>query len=216
MYAFETYDKPRMRPLPGGCYALCDYRYYARVPDNYHLEYDGHYYSVLYTYHGKPAILKATMSEIRICDENNRLICRHPRSYKDFPRYITDVAHMPEHRQYYKELNSHDGNYYRRWASIFGEAMVTLIDLCFAAQNTRNRPTTVVKAYCTCAMRFHAIWFRKQLRCVLMQMPASILTSKKRSIRLQISTLHLLTEPVTSQSMKTSEGGTAINERNIV
>lgn len=128
MYAFETYDKPRMRPLPGGCYALCDYRYYARVPDNYHLEYDGHYYSVLYTYHGKPAILKATMSEIRICDENNRLICRHPRSYKDFPRYITDVAHMSEHHQYYKELNAHDGAYYRRWASVFGESMVTLID----------------------------------------------------------------------------------------
>lgn len=128
MYAFEAYDKPRMRPLPGGCYALCDYRYYARVPDNYHLEYDGHYYSVLYTYHGKPAILKATMSEIRICDENNRLICRHPRSYKDFPRYITDVAHMPEHHQYYKELNAHDGAYYRRWASVFGESMVTLID----------------------------------------------------------------------------------------
>ena len=35
-------------------------------------------YSVLYTYKGKPAILKATMTEIRICDEYNRLICRHP------------------------------------------------------------------------------------------------------------------------------------------
>ena len=59
---------------------------------------------ILYCIHtmAKPAILKATMSEIRICDENNRLICRHPRSYKDFPRYITDVAHMPEHHQYYK------------------------------------------------------------------------------------------------------------------
>ena len=33
MYAFKTYDKPRTRPPPGGCYALCDYRYYAR--DNY-------------------------------------------------------------------------------------------------------------------------------------------------------------------------------------
>lgn len=128
MYAFETYDKPRMRPLPGGCYALCDYRYYTRIPDNYHLEYDGHYYSVLYTYHGKPAILKATMSEIRICDENNRLICKHLRSYKEFPRYITDEAHMPAHHKYYKELNAHDGDYYRRWASVFGESMVNLID----------------------------------------------------------------------------------------
>ena len=39
---------------------------------------------------------------------------------------------------------------------------------------------------------------------------------KKRSVRLRISTLHLLTEPVISQSMKTSEGGTAINERDII
>ena len=34
-----------------------------------------YYYSVLYSYCGKPAILKATASEIRICDQYNRLIC---------------------------------------------------------------------------------------------------------------------------------------------
>lgn len=126
--AFELYDKPRMRPLPDGVYTLCDYKYVLRVPDNYHIEYDGHYYSVLYTYHGKPAILKATISEIRICDENNRLICKHIRSYKEFPRYITDETHMPAEHRYYKEINAHDGAYYRRWASVFGEAMSILID----------------------------------------------------------------------------------------
>ncbi len=127
-YAFETYDKPRMKQLPPGSFTTCDYRYFLRVPDNYHLEYDGHYYSVLYTYHGKPAILKATMSEIRICDENNRLLCKHARSYKDFPRYITEESHMPPQHQYYRELNAHDGAYYRRWASVYGVPMVTLID----------------------------------------------------------------------------------------
>ena len=127
-YAFETYDKPRMKPLPFGSFTTCDYRYFLRVPDNYYLEYDGHYYSVLYTHHGKPAMLKATMSEIRICDENNRLLCTHARSYKDFPRYITDDSHMPPEHRYYKELNMHDGAYYRRWASVYGEPMVILID----------------------------------------------------------------------------------------
>lgn len=127
-YAFETFDRPRMKTLPAGSFTTCDYRYFPHVPDNYHLEYDGHYYSVLYTCHGKPAILKATMSEIRICDENNRLICRHERSYKDFPRYITDDSHMPPQHRYYKELNAHDGAYYRRWASVYGESMSTLID----------------------------------------------------------------------------------------
>ena len=128
MLAFETYDKPQMRLLPEGSFSSCDYRYYSRVPDNYHLEYDGHYYSVLYTHHGKPAILKATMSQIRICDENNKLICTHARSYKEFPRYITDDAHMPAEHRYYKEVNEHDGAYYRRWASVYGNPMVTLID----------------------------------------------------------------------------------------
>ena len=126
--AFEKYDKPRMSQLPGGTYTLCDYKYFLRVPDNYHLEYDGHYYSVLYTYRGQPAILKATMSEIRICDQNNRLICRHQRSYKPFPRYITDDSHMRPEHLYYKEVNAHDGAYYRRWASVYGDEMSSLID----------------------------------------------------------------------------------------
>lgn len=127
-YAYETYDKPRMKPLPQGSFRTCDYRYFLRVPDNYHLEYDGHYYSVFYTQHGKPAILKATMSEIRICDENNRLLCIHSRSYKEFPRYITDDSHMPAEHRYYKELNAHDGAYYRRWAASYGTVMAELID----------------------------------------------------------------------------------------
>ena len=128
LHAFETYDKPRMKPLPAGNFTTCDYKCFLRVPDNYHLEYDGHYYSVSYMQHGKPAMLKATMSEIRICDKNNKLLTTHPRSYKDFPRYITKEEHMPAEHQYYKELNAHDGAYYRRWASVYGDAMFTMID----------------------------------------------------------------------------------------
>lgn len=103
-------------------------KYFARVPNNYHLLYDDHYYSVLYTYYNQPAILKATMAEIRICDRNNKLICTHGRSYKDFPKYITKPEHMAPEHQYYKEVNSKDGAYYRRWASSIGPYMGKLID----------------------------------------------------------------------------------------
>jgi len=126
--AFEKYDKPCMKPLPGGSYVVCDYKAILKVPNNYHIEYDGHYYSVLYSYCGKPAILKATPSEIKICDQYNRLICTHKRSYKDFPLYITADNHMKPEHLYYREVNSKDGNYYRRWASVFGPAMSELID----------------------------------------------------------------------------------------
>ena len=36
-------------------------------------------------------------------------------------------AGKPEHL-YYKEVNAKDGAYYRRWASVFGEYTVRLID----------------------------------------------------------------------------------------
>lgn len=150
MNGFEKYDKPRMNQLPGESYTLCDYKYFLKVPDNYHLEYDAHYYSVLYTYKGKPAILKATMTEIRICDEYNRLICRHPRSYRDFPLYITDDNHMPPEHLYYKEVNAHDGAYYRRWASVYGESMVTLIDRILRSSKHEEQ------AYNSCAGVLHS------------------------------------------------------------
>ena len=42
-----------------------------KIPDSYHVEYDNHYYSVVYTHCRKTAIIKATSSEIYICDEYN-------------------------------------------------------------------------------------------------------------------------------------------------
>lgn len=126
--AYEKYDKPHMKPLPGENYTVCDYKYFLRIPDNYHLDYDDHYYSVLYTYRGRPAILKATLTEIRICDDNNRLICKHRRSYKEFPLYITDDSHMKPEHLYYKEVNAKDGAYYRRWASVYGQYTSELVD----------------------------------------------------------------------------------------
>lgn len=46
MDAFLKYDKPCMKPLPGGIYMVCDYKTVTKIPDNYHIEYDNHYYSV--------------------------------------------------------------------------------------------------------------------------------------------------------------------------
>ena len=148
--AYERYDKPHMKPLPGENYTTCDYKYVLRVPDNYHLEYDGHYYSVLYTHRGQPAIIKATLTEIRICDRNNRLICRHDRSYKQFPLYITDDSHMKPEHLYYKEVNAKDGAYYRRWAAVYGEYTVKLIDTVL--RSTRHEE----QAYNSCNGILHS------------------------------------------------------------
>lgn len=147
--AYKKYDRPHMKPLPGDRYAPCDYKYVLKIPDNYHIEYDGHYYSVLYTYCGQPAIIKATLSEIRICDRNNRLLCTHRRSYTDFPKYITDDNHMKPSHLYYKDVNRKDGAYYRRWASVYGEYTSELIDRVLRSARHEEQ------AYNSCAGILH-------------------------------------------------------------
>ena len=72
--AFEKYDKPCMKPLPGGCYTACDYKAVLKVPNNYHIEYDGHYYSVLYSYCGKPSGLQAIAKNEREAGKREREI----------------------------------------------------------------------------------------------------------------------------------------------
>lgn len=148
--AFEKFDLPQMRKLPGIPFASCDYRYYARIPDNYHLEYDGHYYSVSHTLRGKPAILKATMSEIRICSSSNKLMYVHKRAWSPLPLYITDDAHMPSEHLFNKQVNEHDGAYYRRWAASIGPNTTEVIDKML------RRPRHEAQAYRSCAGALHA------------------------------------------------------------
>lgn len=149
--AFLKYDKPCLKPLPGGTYTVCDYKTVTHIPDNYHVEYDNHYYSVVYTHCGKPAIIKASASEIRICDQYNRLLCKHKRAYKEFPKYITDDDHMKPEHLYYKEVNQKDGAYYRRWASVFGSNMAEFIDRILKSQKHEEQ------AYNSCAGLLHTV-----------------------------------------------------------
>lgn len=134
---YEKFDRPNMKPLTMGRFMRVEYRFFTKVPDNYHLAFDDHYYSVPCRMLGKPAILKADFRTVTITDANNILICTHERSYSRFPIYITQDDHMPSEHRYYKELNSplHDGNYYRTWAlNKYGETMQRLIDAILRSQ----------------------------------------------------------------------------------
>ena len=64
---FDKYDKPALKPLPHE--SLKPYTYVIKtVPNNYHVEYDNHYYSVPHTYYKQEVTLKATYFDIIICD----------------------------------------------------------------------------------------------------------------------------------------------------
>lgn len=123
---FEKYDKPALRPLPHE--SLKVYTYIIKtVPNNYHIEYDGHYYSVPYTYYKQEVTLKASYFDIIICDSMNHLICKHKRAYKPFPKYITLEEHMPKNHRYYYTENKMDGNSYKQWAKNIGNNVYELI-----------------------------------------------------------------------------------------
>ena len=112
---FDKYDKPALKPLPHE--SLKPYTYVIKtVPNNYHVAYDNHYYSVPHTYYKQEVTLKASYFDIIICDSMNHLICTHKRAYKPFPKYITKEEHMPESHRYYYLENKMNAESYKSWA----------------------------------------------------------------------------------------------------
>lgn len=116
---FIEFDKPAMRPLTMSPFTCFDYKY-VKVPNNYHILIDNHYYSVPYKYYNRMVLVRTSKNQIIITDENNNLICTHDRAFKPFPKYITEKEHMPASHQYYYDENNYNAETYINWAGSFG------------------------------------------------------------------------------------------------
>ena len=66
---FIQYDQSCLRPLPFKEFEIAD-MVIKRVPDNYHIEYHGHYYSVPFKYFSQMVTIRATGRTIEIFDVN--------------------------------------------------------------------------------------------------------------------------------------------------
>lgn len=95
---FETIDKPAMRPLPERRY---EYKHYkkARVNIDYHVELDGHYYSVPYQ-HCKAYVDLWYSNTHLSCYLNGKEIAQHPVSQRK-GAHTTLKEHMPTRHQKY-------------------------------------------------------------------------------------------------------------------
>lgn len=90
--AFDKLDAPFLRRLPATPFILADWKR-ARVNIDYHVEFDGHYYSVPHALVRQEVELRITRSTIEILARNRR-VASHPRN----PRkggYSTVAGHMP-------------------------------------------------------------------------------------------------------------------------
>ncbi len=91
---FLEIESKELLALPKGKYEYADWKQ-AKAAFDYHVQYDGHYYSVPYHYAGKHLHIRATTRMIEILCDGER-IAAHVRSYDKCMRYVTETSHMPE------------------------------------------------------------------------------------------------------------------------
>lgn len=96
---FEELERPVMRPLPAQRYEFARWRVGVKVNIDYHVEVDGHYYSVPYQLVGQRVDARFTASTVEVFHSARR-VASHLRSYVR-GRHTTDAAHMPvAHRRH--------------------------------------------------------------------------------------------------------------------
>ena len=123
---FLEIDKPALRPLPPAQYEAPVY-VERKVPGNYHVEYDGFYYSVPYRYFKQQITVKATNSVIEAYSDRLTRIAIHERRYTG-KRYVSEKMHMPDKHRKQHEMNQFNGKRYRSWASSIGINTFYVID----------------------------------------------------------------------------------------
>ena len=120
--AFETIDKPALKPLPATYYEYADW-IDAKIAFNYHIEYQGFFYSVHYSNIGKFSRIRATALMIEVFVDGIR-IAAHKRNFNAYKRYTTLPEHMPES---HKAVTAWNSERYLSWAEKIGPQTKQLI-----------------------------------------------------------------------------------------
>jgi len=118
---FEQLDRPALRPLPAEPYEFAEWKK-VRVNIDYHVEIDGHYYSVPYQLVRKA--LEARYSERTVeCFHKGQRVASHPRSHLK-GRHTTLPEHMPAAHRSYAEWTPQR---LIRWAEKTGPATAGMV-----------------------------------------------------------------------------------------
>ena len=149
---FEELDRPALRPLPT---ARFEYTAYVtrRVPDNYHVEYGGFYYSVPYTLYKQEVTVRATASMIEVINESRERVALHQKRLSG-SRYVTDPAHMPEKHRRQLENNRRTGREYLEWAATIGQNTRMVIERMLKAQEIEMTAYRACMGVLQCAKKF--------------------------------------------------------------
>src|SRR5499427_2359913 len=125
---FETLDRPALRPLPARPYEYAEWKR-ARVNIDYHVEVEGHYYSVPYALVKQQLEVRVSARVVELFHKGTR-VASHVRSRLK-GRHSTVAAHMPTAPQRYAEWTPQR---LIRWAADSGAATAQLVETILASR----------------------------------------------------------------------------------
>jgi len=127
MSRFLEIDKPALRPLPAVPFEYAEWKIKKRSGIDYHIEVDGHYYSVPYQLRNEYLDIRLTESIAEVFFHSKR-VASHIRSYAK-GRYTTIPEHMPKAHREYAEWTPER---VIRWASETGKSTADLVTAILA------------------------------------------------------------------------------------
>jgi transposase len=119
---FEEFDHPAMLPLPELPYQYAQWKI-ARVHIDYHVDVEGHFYSVPYRLVREQVDVRYTSATVE-CFHNGNRIASHPRSFVK-GKHTTDPEHMPTSHREYAEWTPER---LVTWASQSGKATAAVVE----------------------------------------------------------------------------------------
>jgi transposase len=125
---FEQIDRPAMKPLPLTRYEYAEWRK-ARVAVDYHVEVEGHYYSVPYTLVGRQLDVRLSGATVE-CFAGGQRVASHKKSALR-GLHTTVAAHMPRAHRDYAEWTPER---LVRWAAKAGEPVAEVVEQILASR----------------------------------------------------------------------------------
>jgi len=128
---YEELDRPALKPLPATRYEFAQWKK-ARVHPDYHIELEGHYYSVPYHLVRQSVLLRYTATTVEILHRDER-VASHARDNRR-GRHTTIEEHRPKN---HKEFLSWTPAKIREMASNIGSQTVAMVE---SIMNGRQYP----------------------------------------------------------------------------
>jgi len=119
---YQKLDRPALQPLPPQAYEFAEWKK-DRVRLDYHVEVDGHYYSVPYQLAQQPVEIRYTATLVEVIYHGKR-VAAHARSGNK-PGTTTEASHQPKSHQRYREWTP---TRLLEWAEVVGPFTRRLVE----------------------------------------------------------------------------------------